>query len=119
MGEDLGQIQVTSRQHPLAEQPQATSNNKGGWGNLEQWETAGPALWRRHWQTVSLCPRETQKGEIWVLHNADLCKAPLTHAGSHRQVGKQKPSQGDMHGAIKVSASVRILLFPFYLSLFF
>lgn len=97
IGEDLGRIQVTSRQHPLAEQPRATSNSKGGWGNLEQWETVGPALWRRrYWQTVSLCPWETQKEEIWVPHNADLYKAPLTHAGSYRQVGKQKPSQGDL-----------------------
>lgn len=46
MGEDLGGIQVTAPQHALAEQPQAMSNNKGGRGNLEQWETIGPALWR-------------------------------------------------------------------------
>lgn len=44
----------------------------------------------------SLCPWEIQKEEIWVLHNADLCKFPLTQASSYRQVGKQKPSQIDM-----------------------
>lgn len=54
----------------------------------------------------SLCPWEIQKEEIWVLHNADLCKFPVS---KFLQAGRQAEAQPGRHAAIKVSASVRIL----------
>lgn len=44
----------------------------------------------------SLCPWEIQKEEIWVPHNADLCKFPLTQASSYRQVGQAEAQLAGM-----------------------